>query len=93
MLSDERTVNIVKKIEFSKIIMFVVGAVAFGVTAFTIFIVYNTGDTSPLGYLIPAIFAEMATATGFYYHKAKKENEIKLRKKYGAEIYNDVKED
>ena len=73
--------------------MFVVGAVAFGVTAFTIFIVYNTGDTSPLGYLIPAIFAEMATATGFYYHKAKKENEIKLRKKYGAEIYNDVKED
>ena len=82
-----------KKIEFSKIIMFVVGAVAFGVTAFTIFIVYSTGDTSPLGYLIPAIFAEMATATGFYYHKAKKENEIKLRKKYGAEIYNDVKED
>jgi hypothetical protein len=82
-----------KKIEFSKVIMYVVSAVAFGVTAFTLYIVKETGDTSPLGYLIPAVFAEMATATGFYYSKAKVENEIKLRKQYGAEIYNDVKGD
>lgn len=31
-------------------------------------------------------------ATGFYYSKAKAENRIKLRKMYGAEIYNDAKE-
>lgn len=45
-----------------------------------------------LAYLIPAIFAELATATGFYYSKAKAENRIKLRKQYGPEIYNDTKE-
>ena len=82
-----------RKIEFSKIIMFMVSAVTFGVTAFTLYIVNETGDTSPLGYLIPAVFAEMATATGFYYSKAKVENRIKLRKKYGSEIFNDAKED
>lgn len=42
--------------------------------------------------LIAAVFAELATATGFYYSKAKAENRIKLRKKYGADIYNDSKE-
>lgn len=82
-----------KKFEFSKLIMIVVGAVTLGVTAFTLFIVKETGDTSPLAYLIPAVFTEMTAATGFYYNKAKKENEIKLRKKYGSDIYNDVKGD
>ena len=52
----------------------------------------ETKDLSPLAYLIPAIFAELATATGFYYSKAKAENRIKLRKLYGPEIYNDAKE-
>lgn len=79
------------KTEFSKLIMMGVGAVTVLVTAFTLFIVYDTKDTSPLSYLIPAIFAELATATGFYYSKARVENEIKLRKQYGSEIFNDVK--
>jgi flagellar basal body-associated protein FliL len=82
-----------RKIEFSKIIMIVVGAVTLIVTAFTLIIVFTTGDTSPLAYLIPAVFAEFATATGFYYSKAKSENQIKLRKKYGSDIYNDSKGD
>lgn len=83
----------VKKREFSKVILFVVGAVTVGVTAFTSFMVWKTGDLSPLAYLIPAVFAELATATGFYYSKAKAENRIKLRKLYGPEIYNDAKGD
>lgn len=83
----------VKKREFSKVILFVVGAVTVGVTAFTCFMVWKTGDLSPLAYLIPAVFAELATATGFYYSKAKAENRIKLRKLYGSEIYNDAKGD
>ena len=78
------------KKEFSKIILGCVGAVTLVVTAFTLAIVWKTGDTSPLAYLIPAIFAELAT--GFYYSKAKAENLIKLRKQYGPEIYNDTKE-
>lgn len=81
-----------KKREFSKVILAVVGAVTGIVTAFTLAIVWKTGDTSPLAYLIPAVFAELATATGFYYSKAKAENRIKLRQKYGPEVYNDSKE-
>lgn len=81
-----------KTAEFSKIILSVVGAVTIFVTAFTLAIIWRTGDTSPLAYLIPAVFAELATATGFYYSKAKAENRIKLREQYGPEIYNDTKE-
>lgn len=81
-----------QKREFSKIIISVVGAVTIIVTAFTLVMVWRTGDTSPLAYLIPAAFTETAAATGFYYSKAKAENRIKLRKKYGPEIYNDTKE-
>lgn len=82
-----------KKLEFSKIILIVVSAITLLVTVFTMVIVWKYGDTSPLAYLIPAVFAELATATGFYYSKAKAENRIKLRKQYGAEIYNDTKGD
>ena len=81
-----------KKREFSKVILACVGAVTLAVTVFTLAIVWKTGDTTPLAYLIPAVFAELATATGFYYSKAKAENRIKLRKQYGPEIYNDSKE-
>ena len=81
-----------KKIEFSKKIMLVVGAVTVVVTAFTLFMVWKTQDLSPLAYLIPAVFAELSVGTGFYYSKAKAENRIKLRKRYGTEIYNDTKE-
>ena len=70
-----------KKREFSKVIISTVGAATIVVTAFTLVMVWRTGDTSPLAYLIPAVFA-----------KAKAENRIKLRKKYGPEIYNDTKE-
>ena len=80
------------KREFSKVMMSGVGAATIVVTAFTLVMVWRTGDTSPLAYLIPAVFAETAAATGFYYSKAKAENRIKLRKKYGPEIYNDTKE-
>ena len=81
-----------KKREFSKVILACVGAVTLVVTVFTLAVVWKTGDTTPHAYLIPAVFADLATATGFYYSKAKAENRIKLRKQYGPEIYNDSKE-
>ena len=80
------------KREFSKLILYVVEAVTVGVTAFTLIMIWRTENLEPLAYLIPAVFAELATATGFYYSKAKAENRIKLRKLYGPEIYNDAKE-
>lgn len=78
--------------EFSKLIMIAVGAVTALVTVFTLVMVWRTNDLSPLAYLIPAVFTELAAATGFYYSKARAENRIKLRKMYGPEIYNDAKE-
>lgn len=81
-----------KKMEFSKLIMLVVGAVTVVVTAFSLFMMWRTNDLTPLAYLIPAVFAELSVGTGFYYSKAKAENRIKLRKQYGSEIYNDTKE-
>lgn len=80
-----------KKVEFSKVIMLFTSAVVIMITAFTLYMVYKTENLDPLVYLIPAAFGAFGTAAGFYYSKAKKENEIKLRKKYGSEIYNDVK--
>ena len=44
------------------------------VTVFTLALAWRTQDTSVLTYLIPAVFAELATATGFYFRKAEKEN-------------------
>ena len=81
-----------KKREFSKIIITIVGAVTLVVSVFTLAVVCKKSDTAPLAYLIPSVFGELATATGFYFSKAKAENRIKLRKLYGPEIYNDTKE-
>ena len=67
-----------KKREFSKIIIAIVGTATGIVTVFTLAVVWKTGDTSPLAYLIPGIFTELSAATGFYFWKAKAENEIKL---------------
>ena len=78
--------------EFSKTILRAVAAATVVIVVFSFALMWRTGDTSPLAYLIPAIFAELATATGFYYSKAKAENRIKLRKQYGPEVYNDTKE-
>lgn len=55
-----------KKREFSKIIITIVGAVTLIVSAFTMAVVWKTSGTAPLAYLIPSVFGELATATGFY---------------------------
>ena len=69
--------------EFSKIIVCPVAAITIAVPVFTCVIVWRASNTEALAYLIPAIFGEAATATGFYYSKAKTENRIKLRRQYG----------
>lgn len=67
-----------KKVEFSKLIFLGVSIVTMAITVFSCRVIWITMDTSALAYLIPAVFAEMASATGFYYSKAKAENKIKL---------------
>lgn len=75
--------------EFSKKIFIVVSVINIFVIIFTCIMIALTMDLSPLAYLIPAVAAEMATGTGFYYSKAKAENQIKLKKSYGMEITED----
>lgn len=41
------------KREFSKLILYVVGAVTVGVTAFTLIMIWRTENLEPLAYLIP----------------------------------------
>lgn len=71
------------KMEFSKKILLVAGVVNIAVIIFACVMMWRTFDTSPLAYLIPAVAAEVATGTGYYYWKAKAENQIKLKKIYG----------
>lgn len=71
--------------EFSKKIMVAVFAINIIVIAFALVMMWRTCDLSPMAYLIPAVAAETATGTGFYYTKAKVENRIKLMKQYNVE--------
>lgn len=74
-----------KKTEFSKLIFVGVSVLTLAITVFSCRIIWITMDTSALAYLIPAVFAEMASATGFYYTKAKAENKIKLMAQNGVQ--------
>ena len=74
------------KMEFSKKIFIGISILTAIIVIFSMVMIYRTNDLSPLSYLIPAVFAEMATATGFYYNKAKIENKIKILKGDGILI-------
>lgn len=74
------------KMEFSKKILVVAAIVNVAVIIFTFIMIWRTCDLTPLTYLIPAVAAETATGTGFYYAKAKVENRIKLMKAHNLEV-------
>ncbi|MBQ8195297.1 MAG: hypothetical protein IJZ47_08000 [Oscillospiraceae bacterium] len=74
-----------KKFEFSKLIIIFVGAVTILVTAFTMYMIWETKDMMAFTYLIPAVFTETASATGFYYWKARTENKIRMSKEIQKE--------
>ncbi len=49
-------------------------------------------DTTPLAYLIPSAGGLMATCVGFYYHKAKVENALKLSRSQRQELTETINE-
>ena len=75
--------------EFSKILIWLAFLLCLGVTVFGFALMWHTGDASGLAYIIPAAFGELATATGFYYWKAKNENRIRLMQKHGLKVEKD----
>lgn len=81
------------KREFSKVILKNIAWATVVIVALSFLLMWKTGDTGPLAYIIPGIFAELSAATGFYFWKAKAENEIKLdmirKKKQLEQQYND----
>ena len=77
-----------RKREFSKVIFLGISGTALAIVVFSCVMIWRTNDLTPLACLIPAVAAEMAAATGFYYTKAKAENQIKLKKLYGEEVHS-----
>ncbi len=63
-----------RRIETSKVLLLSSDILAITVTAITVVAVFVLQETSPLEFLIPAVFGLTATSHGFYYWKAKNEN-------------------
>lgn len=76
-------VPVKRKMEFSKQILLAMFTITLVIVACAIAMSYVTQTTDVYAYLIPSIFAELSVGTGFYYWKAKKENEIKLQRFHG----------
>lgn len=66
------------KLEFSKVILAGVTTLTLAVVVVSFVLMFRTMDLSPLSYIITGCFAELASATGFYYWKAKNENLLKI---------------
>ncbi len=69
--------------EFSKKILIFAGTINLFVIFFACYMMWKSVNCEPLAFLIPSVAAETATGTGFYYQKAKAENEIKLKQQKG----------
>lgn len=79
----------IKKMECSKKILLIAALAFAAVILFTFVMVWRTCDLSPLAYLIPSLGGVVATGVGFYYWKARAENQIKLKKIYGESLATD----
>lgn len=72
-----------KKREFSKIMAVIAIVMWLAINIFGMVMVVVTLDTTPLMYIIGSVDAVVAVVLGFYFWKAKAENQIKLKKEYG----------
>ena len=89
-MHERKRLPLKQKMEFSKKILIAVSIATLLVVVTSLVLMWITRDLSALSYIITGIFAELASATGFYYWKAKAENMIKLRKEEGVEITGDL---
>lgn len=77
--------------EFSKVILFAISAVLLIVIIFSMIMMAVTSDLTPLDWILGGLFSLADVAVAFYYWKARKENEIKLRVIYGKEMADGTK--
>ena len=66
------------KTEFYKKILITVTIATILIVIVSFVLMWQTRDLSPLSYIITGIFAELASATGFYKKKEKNENMLKI---------------
>ena len=71
-----------KRMEFSKKIFYIVITLFIIVLAYSMALMWKTGVTDGLAYLIPSVGGLATVAVGYYYSKAKAENLVKLGKKH-----------
>ena len=71
-----------KRKEFSKVVVILDTIIFIAIIIFSCTLMWKTEDTSALAYLIPSVFSLWAVCNGFYFWKARKENEIKLLQEY-----------
>lgn len=77
-----------KKIEYSKRIVAVVTLFSVITIIFSMALMWRTGDTSGLTYLIPSVLGEASVVIGFYLKKSEKEN---INKNKGSVDYEQDK--
>ena len=73
--------RIKKKREFSKIMSVIAVAMWILVNFYGMVMMAITLDLTPMMYVIGSVDAVVAVVLGFYFNKAKRENEIKLQTK------------
>lgn len=67
-----------QKLEFSKKIFYMLSIMISVICIFSMALMWHTGDTSGLGYLLTGAFGAFSVGVGFYYDKSKKENIQKI---------------
>lgn len=68
--------------EFSKIMAVLAVAMWLIANIFGLLMMAITLDLSPLAFVLPSVDAVVAVVLGFYYWKARAENQIKLKRAY-----------
>lgn len=71
--------------EYSKLILFAIAWILLLVIIYSMVMMAILADLGPLSYILGGLFSLADVAVGFYFWKARKENEIKLRLIYGKE--------
>lgn len=72
-----------KKKEFSKVITGITLAIWIVVTIYSLVMMVVVMDLAPLAWVFGSVDAAAAIVVRFYFKKAERENEIKLRQIYG----------
>ena len=74
-----------KHLEFSKKIFYMLSAMIAILCIYSMALMWHTGDTSGLAYLLTGAFGAFSVGVGFYYDKAKKENIQRIKNQKSAD--------